>query len=182
MMDKGMILIEYVEKSKVCIAFEPLCSSKWLFSTSASSMFHIGMKQNQKLAYIYYKSLSQRLSLCSSLNRPNYHVYQQPNINQAYHLHFNPPKRNKNSKTNMKLTILLSLFFLVTITAAIPISLDTTGASVYSDSTASPSIRDMTKRAPLSAGADVGIAFAAMFRVVMLGIVGVIFLKGIWSI
>jgi hypothetical protein len=82
----------------------------------------------------------------------------------------------------MKLTILLSLLFIATITAAIPISLDKTGTSVHSDATSSPSIRDMTKRAPLSVGADVGIVFAAMFGVVMLGIIGVIFLKGIWSI
>jgi hypothetical protein len=82
----------------------------------------------------------------------------------------------------MKLTILLSLLFLATITAAIPISLDPTGASVHSDATSSPSIRDMAKRAPLSAGADVGIVFAAVFGVVMIGIIGVIFLKGIWSI
>jgi hypothetical protein len=137
-------------------------------------MFHGGMKQNQMFACIYYKSPSQRLSLCSSsLKRPNYHIYQQPNINQGYHLYFNPPKRNTNPKTNMKLTTLLSLLFLATITAAIP---------VRSDATSFPSTRDMTKRAPLSAGADVGVVFGAMFGMAMLGIIGVIFLKGIWSI
>jgi hypothetical protein len=79
----------------------------------------------------------------------------------------------------MKLTILLSLLFLPTFSAAIPIFFDTTGASVYSDAMSPSSIPDMTKRAPHSPGADVGIVFATMFGVAMLGIVGVIFLKGI---